>query len=68
VLDVYIHFLGAARATAKKLASEHEERCSHDDHEDHEYRYDCGVTATTIVISHKSILLYALMIPIWSAI
>jgi hypothetical protein len=55
--DVYIHFLGAAGATAEKLASEHEDRCSHDDHEDHQYRYDCCVTATTttIVISHKSI-------------
>jgi hypothetical protein len=51
-LDVYIDFLGRT-STAEKLAAEEEKRCRHDDHKDHEYGYDCGVAATTIVISHK---------------
>ena len=51
-LDVYIHFLGAAAATAEKLATEHEKRRRHNDHKDHEYGHDCCVATTTIIISH----------------
>jgi hypothetical protein len=55
---VYIDLLGLA-ATAEKLAAEEKERGSNDDYKDHQYRHDCGAatTTTTIITSHKSILL-----------
>jgi hypothetical protein len=51
--DVYIHFLGPPTATAEKLAAEEEQRGRHDNYKNHEYGHDCGVAATTIIISHK---------------
>ena len=61
-LDVYIDFLGLAAATAEKLAAEEKERGGNDDNKDHEYGHHCRVAAATVIISHKIILIYTLMI------
>jgi hypothetical protein len=60
-LDVDIDLLGLT-ATAEKLAAEEEKRGRNDDHKDHQYGHDCGVTAAPpppLLSAIKSILLVA---------
>jgi hypothetical protein len=52
-VDVDIHFLSAAAATAEKLAAEHEDCSDHNENKNYEYSHDCGVAAATITVSHK---------------